>query len=169
VALIRDMTEDDLSALKATRGGAAWRSGDHPVWRRYLDEQRNGVREPMVAMVGDALVGYVSLLWRSHYPPFADAGIPEISDLVVAEAHRRQGLAERMIGECEARARAEGHAVLGIGFGVYADYGAAQRLYVRLGYVPDGRGMTYDETPVTPGATYPVDDNMVLWLTKRIR
>ena len=57
---------------------------------------------------------------------------------------------------------------VGIGVGMGADYGAAQRLYVRLGYVPDGRGVTYAALPVKRGDRVVVDDDLVLYLTKRL-
>lgn len=58
--------------------------------------------------------------------------------------------------------------MIGIGVGLYADYGAAQRLYPKLGYRPDGRGITYREHPVAPGSSVPVDDDLVLWMTRRL-
>jgi hypothetical protein len=73
-----------------------------------------------------------------------------------------------MIGACEARARAAGHPVMGIGVGLYADYGAAQRLYVRLGYRPDGRGVWYGAQPAVPGQPYRLDDDLVLFLEKAL-
>src|SRR5580658_314314 len=161
MAVIRDVTQADLPALSASSGGNGWRGGDHPIWRQYLDEQRDGVRDLLVAAEGGEIVGYVGLLWRSHYPTFAAARIPEISDMVVARAWRRRGLGEQMIGACEARARAAGHVTMGIGVGLYADYGAAQRLYVRLGYRPDGRGVSYANAPAVPGQSYRLDDELV--------
>jgi hypothetical protein len=50
--------------------------------------------------------------------------------------------------------------------GLSADYGAAQRLYHKLGYEPDGNGVTYDRAPVTPGQKYPLDDDLALMLVK---
>ena len=58
--------------------------------------------------------------------------------------------------------------IAGIGFGLYADYGAAQQMYVRRGYIPDGRGIAYDGKPVPPGQQVTVDDNLVLYLVKRL-
>lgn len=58
--------------------------------------------------------------------------------------------------------------MVGIGVGLYADYGAAQRLYTSLGYAPDGRGVTYHGSLVKPGTEYLVDDHLILWLTKRL-
>jgi len=52
---------------------------------------------------------------------------------------------------------------------MYSDYGAAQRLYVLRGYVPDGRGLTYSDHFVKPEERVTVDDDLVLHLTKRLK
>ena len=61
---------------------------------------------------------------------------------------------------------------VGIGVGLYggADggYGHAQRLYVKRGYIPDGRGVSYNYAPVDPYANVVLDDDLVLWYTKKI-
>jgi len=72
----------------------------------------------------------------------------------------------RLLAACEARAKAAGRTTIGIGFALYADYGRAQRLYVRRGYVPDGRGVAYAGELGVPGQTYRLDDDLVLFLTK---
>ena len=165
---IRELAEADITVIAATDGGPAWHGGG-AKWRRYWREHQAGQRVAMVAERDDAIVGYGSLCWRSRYPPFAQAGTPDISDMVVGEGWRRQGIAGRLIDAFEARAREAGHGRIGIGFGLYADYGGAQRLYVRLGYIPDGRGVTYANAPVTPGAAVRVDDDLVLWLSKNLQ
>lgn len=163
--VVRELQPGDLPAIAATKGGPAWH-GDWDHWPRYLAEHQAGTRATLVVPDGPAIVGYGSLVWRSQYPAFAAAGIPEIQDIVVAEGHRGGGRATAMIAAFEARAKAAGCAVMGIGVGLYADYGSAQRLYARLGYQPDGRGVTYDHRPATPGRSYRLDDDLVLWLTK---
>jgi GNAT superfamily N-acetyltransferase len=163
--MVRELTPEDLPAIAATNGGPAWH-GDWDHWPRYLAEHQSGERVTLVVSEGGRVVGYGSLVWRSQYPPFALAGIPEIQDMVVAEQSRGRGHATAMIAGFEARARAAGRGVMGIGVGLYADYGRAQRLYVRLGYRPDGRGVTYDNAPAIPGESYRLDDDLVLWLSK---
>ncbi len=63
--------------------------------------------------------------------------------------------------------------MVGIGVGLYAGedggYGAAQRLYVKRGYIPDGKGVTYNYHPTTPGNNYSLDDDLILWFTKKLR
>lgn len=164
----RALGDGDLPAIAATRGGPAWH-GDWDHWPRYLAEHRAGERFTLVVPAGAEIVGYGSLVWRSQYPPFRDDNIPEIQDMVVAEAHRGRGHASAMISMFEARARAAGRPTLGIGVGLYADYGAAQRLYARLGFRPDGRGVTYENRPADAGQSYRLDDELVLWLTKPLR
>ena len=48
------------------------------------------------------------------------------------------------------------------------DYGAAQRLYVKREYIPDGRGLTSHNRPVAWGETVTVDDRLVLHFTKNL-
>ena len=69
--------------------------------------------------------------------------------------------------EAEARVALRSH-VVGIGVGMYPDYGPAQRMYVKRGYVPDGRGLCYDGTPVAPMAQVRNDDSLNLLFTKRL-
>lgn len=55
--------------------------------------------------------------------------------------------------------------MVGLGVGLYGDYGAAQRIYVRRGYLPDGRGVMYNNQPVAPGSMMSIDDNATLMFT----
>lgn len=58
--------------------------------------------------------------------------------------------------------------IAGIGVGLFSDYGAAQRMYVSRGYVPDGRGITYHCEAVSGGDKVIADDDLVLWFAKRL-
>jgi GNAT superfamily N-acetyltransferase len=162
---LRSLRTDDLPRIAATQGGAAWKGHDKR-WNRYLNEQSQGLRDVLLADTGTAIVAYGSLAWVSQNPSFRKAGTPEIQDLVVAEAYRNAGLATRMIRALEERARAAGHSRVGIGVGLYQDYGAAQRLYSRLGYILDGTGVSYKNVSVEPGAQVKVDDDLVIWMLR---
>ena len=48
------------------------------------------------------------------------------------------------------------------------DYGAAQRMYVKCGYIPDGMGMRHNDRYVKNGDRPTVDDGLVLLLKKRL-
>lgn len=111
------------------------------VFASYLDQHRSGARVCFVGHLGSKPAGFVTLRLRSPYPPFASQGIPEISDLNVLPNARRQGLGSSLLDAAESAAKNSGAAIVGLGVGLYADYGAAQRIYVRRGYLPDGRGV----------------------------
>ena len=135
-------------------------------WKKYYAEQKANIRTVCIAKVQDEFVGYGSLLNISEYPNFKNDGIPEIHDVWVSEEHRGNGFGKRLVQYLEKMAQQENHKQIGIGVGLYKDYGRAQKLYVHLGYVPDGHGITYKYQPVVPGDPYPVDDDLVIWLKK---
>jgi hypothetical protein len=60
-------------------------------------------------------------------------------------------------------------ALVGIGVGLYADFGAAQRMYLRRGCLPDGRGLMYGGRAVPPGGRVRLDDEATLTFTKSLR
>ena len=80
---------------------------------------------------------------------------------------RRRGIGTRLMDEAEHRI-AERSPAAGVGFGLTPDYGAAQRMYVKRGYVPDGKGIRSNDRYVEPGDCVTVDDGLALFLTKRL-
>ena len=164
-----------IDVIEKVAGGAAWRGSSHPAWRggtvwmRYLQEHEAGERWMIVATMHDIPVGYVGLLLRSLYESFRLRGIPEINDLVVSETFQRRGIATRMIALLEKHAADAGYKTIGLGVGLHPDYGAAQRLYTQLGFVPDGNGMMYNCVPVVPYSMVRADDDLCLWMEKTIK
>ncbi|MBN9334594.1 GNAT family N-acetyltransferase [Devosia sp.] len=156
-----------VDAIVQRDGGNGWKN-DPTGWVNILSQHNAGARLVLVASEAGAPVGYGSLVWRSGYPPFADAGTPELHDLVTARSHRHQGVGTTLIASLAKSARNRGHTTIGLGVGLYADYGPAQRLYAALGYQPDGRGLTYQNGPVPPGATIRADDDLILWMVKNL-
>lgn len=133
---------------------------------RQLEAQQQGGRILLIGEIGGEIAAYCVLNWSPKYPMFAKLSIPEIQDLNVAPAFRRRGFATQMIAHCEGLARDKGCEDMGIGVGLVSSYGPAQRLYVKLGYVPDGQGLNYDRQPIGFGEFRPVDDDLCLMLTK---
>lgn len=160
---IRRMNGSDPPVISSAFAAIGW---DKPatLFERYLSEQGEGQRLAFVAERLGTFAGYVTLLWRSEYPPFTDGGVPEISDLNVVPDHRGRGVGNLLLDSAETAAAIRCRTV-GIGVGLTSDYGAAQRLYVRRGYVPDGRGIMHRNRPVELGANITVDHGAVLMLT----
>lgn len=137
-------------------------------WNKYYKEQEEKVRTLYLAKLDDEIIGYANLLKYSAYYEFKQNNIPEINDLWIKETHRKQGFAEKLIQFLEMTAYQEGYHQIGIAVGLFKDYGPAQRLYTKMGYVPDGKGVTYMNYPVIPGKIYRVDNDLLLWLTKSL-
>jgi CYTH domain-containing protein/GNAT superfamily N-acetyltransferase len=136
-------------------------------YHQYLIEQSAGKRVVLVALYGDDLVGYVTIVWAPEYAPFRAAGIPEIQDLNVVASQRRRGIATALLDEAETLI-AQRSPIVGIGVGLHSGYNAAQRLYVLRGYVPDGHGVVHGTHFVQDREFVSFDDDLVLHLTKRL-
>lgn len=139
-------------------------------FERSLNEQEAGNRQFFVAedTETEMVLGYVQLVFQAAYPMFRRLDIPEIQDLNVTPDARRQGLGCQLVSACIAGAQDKNYTEIGLGVGLYRGFGAAHRLYVQMGFVPDGMGIMYENEPVTSGKSYPVDDYLCLKLVKDI-
>lgn len=163
------MQEGDI-ALLAKTFSFAWTTQEAGLtkWRRYFAEAKQSLRLQFIVEIAKSPIGYGALCLESKYIPFKESGIPEIHDLWVAAESRHMGVGSQLINRLEEEAKKMGYKQIGLGVGLYEDYGPAQRLYFSLGYKPNGKGITYKEQTVIPGNSYPVDDDLVLWLTKAL-
>ncbi len=137
------------------------------LFDRYLVEQSEGSRAVFVGLIDQEFAGYITVKWNPTYPPLAAAGAPELQDLNVLPSLRRRGVATSLVTAAEREVKARSNLV-GIAVGLHPGYNAAQRMYVRLGYVPDGNGITVREQPVRESQTITLDDNAVLHLEKNL-
>ena len=133
---VRVAAQDDIPALEDILRAMGSHKEDG-YFERCLAEQEEGKRLVFTGCVDDTPAGFGMLHWRPRYAPFRRMGIPEIQDLNTHPAFRRRGVATAIVAHCEAQARARGLDRMGIGVGLYAGYGAAQRLYVCLLYTSD--------------------------------
>lgn len=160
----------DISDLKRIEDFAADHTTGHldDYWPQCRVRMEMGDVTVLIAEEREAqnLVGYGLLNWVPKYRVYQQLGVPEIQDLNVLSNYRRRGIATELIMQCEVLARENGKSYMGISFGLTRDFGAAQRLYIALGYQPDGFGVTYDREPVTSGQIRPVDQDLCLMLIK---
>ncbi len=162
---IRLLEAGDIQLMASSFAKTGSKSKTTSLYEGYLAEQERGERVVLVAFSGQDFSGYLTIHWQSDYPPFAEKGIPEIQDLNVLPGFRRRGIASKLVDEVEKRIF-ERSEIVGIGVGMYAGYGPAQRMYILRGYVPDGLGLYYRDKPVIPHREVPVDDDLALYFTK---
>jgi len=113
-------------------------------------------------------VGYSLINWSPKYKFYDVMNIPAIQDLRVKRSFRRKGIATAMMKMLENIVSAAGYQRIGISVGVTAKYGAAQRIYAKMGYIPDGHGVTYDRESIKSGEFRPIDDNLCLMMVKEL-
>jgi ribosomal protein S18 acetylase RimI-like enzyme len=163
---IRELAEADSPVIARAFAAQGWLKPEEQ-YRRYYAQSLRGERVALVAEDEAGFAGYVTIEWISGHPPFREAAIPEIVDFNVLIRCRRHRLGTALMDEAERRI-AERSAVAGIGVGLDGDYGAAQILYVRRGYVPDGRGVWQAGRYLRYGDSATVNDDLVLYFTKQL-
>lgn len=164
---IREITHEDPPIIAEAYRAQDW---DKPqeLHEKYYREQIEGKRTVLFAEWDGTFVGYLTIVWESHYPPFRDAGIPEIVDFSVLIPYQRRGIGTALMDEAERRI-GERSSIVGIGVGLSDGYGAAQVMYAKRGYIPDGRGVHYDGRQLKFGDKTTVDHGLVMCFTKDLK
>ncbi len=164
--LFRSLSEADATTISR----AFELQGDHKpssLYRHYLDLQKSKKLEPIIAEVDGDFAGYLAIKWTPDYPPFQEKGIPEVVDFNVLHKYQRKGIGTALMDEAERRIKGVSP-LAGIGFGVFKDYGKAQILYVKRGYVPDGNGITQNAKSLVLGDQVTIDHSLVFYLVKEL-
>ena len=157
---------DDGNSGSAVRFISEWVSDGEDEARRYLADHVGPGGSSLLATSGSEAIGYVAIVWESNYAGFRSRGIPLVHQIAVGEPWRRRGVATLLMDAAEQLARDRGIATLGITVGLFDEYGPAQRMYGRRGYIPDGRGACQDQRPLSKGMQVSIGHDLIIWLTK---
>ena len=163
---IRLLQRNDIQEIAAAFAALGWNKPTSQ-YDRYYREQAAVERVVLVARLDKIFAGYVTIVWESPYPFFWKEDIPEIVDFNVLPQFRRKGIGTELLDEAEERI-SQRSPIAGIGVGMMADYGAAQILYVKRGYIPDGRGLIKEGRPLSYGDQVSINDELVLYFTKQL-
>jgi len=163
---IRKITEADCKLISDSFQEQGW---DKPIsqYEKYVQLQENGERDILIAEFNQEFAGYLTIKWESDYRPFQIKSIPEITDFNVLKKCQRNGIGSRLMDEAERKIKRVSD-IAGIAFGVHKDYGAAQVLCIKRGYIPDGNGLVKDSIPLELGDEITIDDSIVFCLTKKL-
>lgn len=165
--VIRLLEAEDIPLIAEAFRELGWNK-PASQYQRYLMEQQLKKRLVYVAFVEGKFAGYLTICWRSGYGPFRAGKIPEIVDFNVLPEFRRLGVGTLLMDEAEVEI-SRVSSLAGIGVGMTADYGAAQKMYVLRGYIPDGRGLHWRDHNVRYREEVIVDDDLALYFTKVLK
>ncbi|KJQ76655.1 GNAT family N-acetyltransferase [Streptococcus oralis subsp. tigurinus] len=160
---IRKMQESDIKDLSRGFTSQGWPSREE-ILTRYFKEQKSGEREVLVAEIDGVVAGYITILPDAKQGPFARMA-PELSDFNVFEPFQNQGIGNLLLEEAEKRVKLFSDKVT-LGVGLHSDYGPAQRLYIKRGYIPDGTGVWYQNYQPAINAVCEDIGELVLYLSK---
>lgn len=161
---IRELTPDDCPVIANAFSAQGW---NKPLsqYERYWQEHSTGQRVVLIAEFQGSFAGYVTVVWVSDYPPFQVAHIPEIVDFNVLMKFQRRGVGSALLLTAE-ELIATRSTTVGIGVGLMSDYGNAQILYAKRGYIPDGRGIYASGQWLKYGDQVTINDDVTLYMTK---
>jgi len=134
------------------------------IFPQHLDEIYKNIDFCDVFYMVDK--GFVVLNHQPKYSFYKRLGIPEIQDVFVLPDYRGQGIATALIQFCEKQIHGD---MVGISVPISPQFGQAQRLYYKLGYKPDGNGVTYEREQVIHNTMARVDDNLCLMMVKDLK
>lgn len=165
--VVRDMEPADAEGFAAAEREQGWQATPDKFLLR-LAHRQEGRALPLVAELQGERAGYLSVYAQPGAGPYAGKPWPEVVDFAVLERFRGRGVGSRLMDVAEMVA-AQTSDVICIGVGLHSGYGAAQRMYVRRGYVPDGSGVWYRDRVHEQYAPCVNDDDLILHLAKRLR
>lgn len=99
--------------------------------------------------------------------PFANQGIPEIKDFNVLMEYRRKRIGTKLM-DCAETIAKETNDSISLGVGLYPDYGAAQIMYIKRGYIPDGSGIWHNGKQLKPYEQCVNDDDLNMYFIKHL-
>jgi len=163
--LIRSMRESDIDALALLLEQAHIERPYSALLDFYAGELSGSCRM-FIAVANGSIAGYAALQNEAVYGPFSYNGVPYMGDFLVFPAFRKHGVGSRIMDTLE-RIAFRTHDAIGAGISMYADWGSAQRMCARRGYIPDGSGIWYLNERPEEGAPCTNDDDMILYMLKK--
>lgn len=164
--LIRDMLPRDAKVITDGEIAQGWEQTIDKYMMR-LQHQAEGKSVALVAEYKGNIAGYINVYPNSQWGSFAKQGYPEIVDFGVLEKYRRNGIGSRLMDVAE-KIAAEYSDMVYLGVGLHSGYGSAQRMYAKRGYIPDGTGVWYGDAVCQAYGACCNDDDLVLYLTKKL-
>lgn len=164
--LIRSMEIEDAKVIYDTYLAYGW----HPVletYENYYKEQEENKRKVFIAEYKGEVSGLCTLVLNSEEGPWVDMGYPEIVDLTVFFHVHNNGIGNKLLDVIEQEAAKISDTVY-LAVGVHSGYGAAQRIYVKRGYIPDGSGVWYQGKQLEQYAPCCNDDDLLLFMSKKL-
>ena len=162
------MKREDIERILAAESGKFILDNDRKRFEKHFDEQERGLRTVIIAEQDGEYAGRVILLHSASNVVFKKDNIPEVLGLSVLEKFRQQGIGTELMNRIEeAAGKISDTVCLGVGISEYD--GAAQRLFVKRGYIPDGSGAWYGRQAAHRAGRIDDIGSLTLYMSKKLR
>lgn len=165
---VRSLRQTDPEIFSREEVLQGWLDASPEKLMNRLADNVSGKAVTLAADYKGEPAGYVSVYPYSMWGALGGRGLPEIVDFAVLEKFRRKGVGTALMDTAEKIAGEYADTVY-LGVGLHSGYGAAQRLYVKRGYIPDGSGVWYNDRVCEPHAPCVNDDELNLYLYKKLK
>ena len=165
--IIRDMIESDPEIITHEEHLQGWTDQKVEKYTQRLKDVADGKCVALVAEYQGNVAGYFNVYPNSMGGAFGGQGLPELVDFGVLEKYRRHGIGNALLEVAESIAKRYANIVY-LGVGINKNYGAAQRLYVKRGFVPDGTGLWRNDKNLEPYADMKNDDSNAIYMSKKV-
>ncbi|MCM1329016.1 MAG: bifunctional histidine phosphatase family protein/GNAT family N-acetyltransferase [Ruminococcus sp.] len=159
-------TDPEIFAREEVKQG--WKDASPEKLEMRLRDNVAGKAVSIAADYEGEPAGYVSVYPYCMWGALGGRGYSEIVDIAVLEKFRRKGVGTALMDIAEKIAGEYSDTVY-LGVGLHSGYGAAQRLYIKRGYVPDGSGVWCGDKVCPPHAECVNDDELNLYFYKKLR
>ena len=165
--VIRDMIESDPEIITHEEHLQGWTHQTKEKYEQRLIDVADNKCVALIAEYKNNVAGYLNIYFNTMCSSFGGKGFPELIDLGVLKKYRNQGIGNLLMQVAEDIAKNYADTVI-IGVGLHRDYGSAQRLYVKRGYIPDGSGLWWQGKPLEPYADLKNDDEAAIYMSKKL-
>lgn len=163
--VVRKMGYDDI--LLICKADKDEREENIEYLKNQLKNQEKQECSALLALYQGEVAGYVFLYYKCKWGGLANCDIPGIVDLIVFEQYRKKGVATILMDIAEKIAQDYANKVY-LDVCLSSEYGPAQRLYAKRGYIPDGKGVYYEEKVCETNAICKNNDELTLCLVKEL-
>lgn len=165
--LIREILPSDAKTICEEEIAQGWNQTQEKYLRR-IDDHVSKKAIALVAEYNSNVAGYINVYINPTEGSFGGLGHCEIVDFGVLEKYRNKGIGSKLMDVAEEIAFRYSKTVY-LGVGLHAGYGNAHRMYIKRGYIPDGKGVWYGNKVAAPYENYCNDDDLVLYLSKDMK
>ncbi len=162
---VRIMEYDDISFICKADNDES--ESNIVYFRNQLENQKKQECSALLALYNGEIAGYVFLYYKCRWGGLAHCDLPCVIDLIVFEKYRKNGIATILMDIAEKIAKRYSDKVY-LDVCLNSEYGPAQRFYIKRGYVPDGKGVYYEEKVCETNAICKNDDELTLCLVKEL-